>query len=171
MTITGAGKGLTILDGGSTAESPRSTAVFTVEAPNVKISGLTIQNAADTSSDAPVHISNSAGALPGFEIRDCEFINCHGKNSGGLDTSPNATVGENGIETRANYPIITGCDFTGCGSHGDDTVTQGGAVCGSFWVENSTLTPRESSSMTMPTATLGMLRTPSSSQTAWCSLG
>lgn len=138
VTIIGAGKGLTILDGGSTAEPARATAVFTVEASNVKISGLTIQNAADTSSDAPVHISNSAGALPGFEIRDCEFINCHGKNSGGLDTSANAAIGENGIEARAKYPIITGCSFTGCGSHGDDTVTQGGAVCGSFWVENST---------------------------------
>lgn len=138
VTITGAGKGLTILDGGSTAESPRSTAVFTVEAPNVKISGLTIQNAADASSDAPVHISKSTGALPGFEIRDCEFINCHGKNSGGLDTSANAAIGENGIEARAKYPIITGCSFTGCGSHGDSSISQGGAVCGSFWVENST---------------------------------
>ena len=138
LTIIGAGKGQTILDGGSTAEPARTTAVFSVEAPNVKISGLTIQNAANTSYDAPVHVSNSSGALLGFEISYCEFINCHGKNSGGLDTSANAAVGENGIETRANYPIITGCDFIGCGSHGDDTVTQGGAVCGSFWVENST---------------------------------
>lgn len=138
VTIIGAGKGQTILDGGSTAEPARSNAVFAVEAPNVKISGLTIQNAANTSSDAPVHVSKSSGALLGFEIRDCEFVNCHGKNSGGIDTSDGAAVGADGIEARANYPIITGCEFKSCGSHADNSVLQGGAVCGSFWIENTT---------------------------------
>jgi len=138
VTIIGAGKGQTILDGGSTAEPARSNAVFAVEAPNVKISGLKIQNAANTSYDAPVHVSKSSGALLGFEIRDCEFFNCHGKNSGGIDTSAYADVGANGIETRANYPIITGCEFKSCGAHADNSVSQGGAVCGSFWIENTT---------------------------------
>lgn len=138
VTIIGAGKGQTILDGGSTADSARSTAVFYVHAPNVKISGLTIQNASDLNDNATVYVSSGDNAMSGFEIRDCEFVNCHGKRAGGMGTSDGAAVGSNGIDARANYPIITGCSFKGCGSHGDNSVSQGGAVCGSFWVENST---------------------------------
>ena len=138
VTITGAGKGLTILDGGSTAEPARANAVFYVHAPNVKISGLTIQNASDLNDNATVYVSSSDNAMSGFEIRDCEFVNCHGKRAGGMGTSDGAAVGSNGIDARANYPIITGCSFKRCGSHGDNSVSQGGAVCGSFWVENST---------------------------------
>ncbi len=138
VTITGAGKGLTILDGGSTAEPARANAVFYVHAPNVKISGLTIQNASDLNDNATVYVSSGDNAMSGFEIRDCEFVNCHGKRAGGMATSDGADVGSSGIEARANYPVITGCDFKACGSHGDNSVSQGGAVCGSFWVENST---------------------------------
>ena len=138
VTITGAGKGLTILDGGSTAEPARANAVFYVHAPNVKISGLTIQNASDLNDNATVYVSSGDNAISGFEIRDCEFVNCHGKRAGGMATSDGADVGSSGIEARANYPVITGCDFKACGSHGDNSVSQGGAVCGSFWVENST---------------------------------
>ena len=138
VTIIGAGKGQTILDGGSTADPARSTAVFYVHAPNVKISGLTIQNASDLNDNATVYVSSSDNAMSGFEIRDCEFVNCHGMKSGGMGTSEGAAVGSSGIEARANYPVITGCDFKACGSHGDNSVSQGGAVCGSFWVENST---------------------------------
>lgn len=138
VTIIGAGKGQTILDGGSTADPARSTAVFYVHAPNVKISGLTIQNASDLNDNATVYVSSGDNAMSGFEIRDCEFVNCHGKRAGGMGTSDGAAVGSNGIDARANYPIITGCSFKGCGSHGDNSVSQGGAVCGSFWVENST---------------------------------
>ena len=138
VTIIGAGKGKTILDGGSTADPARSTAVFYVHAPNVKISDLTIQNASDLNDNATVYVSSSDNAMSGFEIRDCEFVNCHGKKSGGMGTYEGAAVGSSGIEARANYPIITGCDFKACGSHGDNSVSQGGAVCGSFWVENST---------------------------------
>ena len=139
VRIVGAGKGSTILDGGSTAEPARSTAVFYVKAAGVKISGLTIQNASDLDDNATVYVSSSNDAMSGFEIRDCEFVNCHGKKSGGMGTSDGAAVGSNGIDARANYPIITGCSFKGCGSHGDNSVSQGGAVCGSFWVENSTI--------------------------------
>ena len=138
VTIIGAGKGQTILDGGSTADPARSTAVFYVKASNVNISGLTIQNASDLNDNATVYVSSSDNAMSGFEIRDCEFVNCHGKRAGGMGTSDGAAVGSNGIDARANYPIITGCSFKGCGSHGDNSVSQGGAVCGSFWVENST---------------------------------
>ena len=138
VTIIGAGKGKTILDGGSTADPARSTAVFYVKAPNVNISGLTIQNASDLNDNATVYVSSSDNAMSGFEIRDCEFVNCHGKRAGGMGTSDGAAVGSNGIDARANYPIITDCDFKACGSHGDNSVSQGGAVCGSFWVENST---------------------------------
>ena len=138
VTIIGAGKGVTILDGGATAEPARSTAVFYVKAAGVKISGLTIQNASDLNDNATVYVSSSDNAMSGFEIRDCEFVNCHGMRAGGMGTSDGAAVGSNGIDARANYPIITGCSFKGCGSHGDNSVSQGGAVCGSFWVENST---------------------------------
>ena len=138
VTIIGAGKGQTILDGGSTADPARSTAVFYVHAPNVKISGLTIQNASDLNDNATVYVSSSDNAMSGFEIRDCEFFNCHGKKSGGMGPSEGAAVGSSGIEARANYPIITGCEFKSCGSHADNSVLQGGAVCGSFWIENST---------------------------------
>ena len=138
VTIIGAGKGVTILDGGATAEPARSTAVFYVKAAGVKISGLTIQNASDLNDNATVYVSSSNNGMSGFEIRDCEFVNCHGKKSGGMGTSDGADVGSSGIEARANYPIIAGCDFKACGSHGDNSVSQGGAVCGSFWVENST---------------------------------
>ena len=138
LTIIGAGKGQTILDGGSTAEPARANAVFYVHAPNVKISGLTIQNASDLNDNATVYVSSGDNAMSGFEIRDCEFVNCHGKRAGGMATSDGADVGSSGIEARANYPVITGCDFKACGSHGDNSVSQGGAVCGSFWVENST---------------------------------
>ena len=138
VTIIGAGKGQTILDGGSTADPARSTAVFYVKAPNVNISGLTIQNASDLNDNATVYVSSSDNAMSGFEIRDCEFVNCHGKKSGGMGTSEGAAVGSSGIEARANYPIITGCEFKSCGSHADNSVLQGGAVCGSFWIENST---------------------------------
>ena len=138
VTITGAGKGVTILDGGATAEPARSTAVFYVKAAGVKISGLTIQNASDLNDNATVYVSSSNNGMSGFEISDCEFVNCHGKISGGMATSSGASVGSAGIADRAAYPIITGCNFTGCGSHGDNSVSQGGAVCGSFWVENST---------------------------------
>ncbi len=138
LTIIGAGKGQTILDGGSTAEQARSTAVFYVKAAGVKISGLTIQNASDLNDNATVYVSSGDNAMSGFEIRDCEFVNCHGKRAGGMGTSDGAAVGSSGIEARANYPVITGCDFKACGSHGDNSVSQGGAVCGSFWVESST---------------------------------
>ena len=74
VTIIGAGKGQTILDGGSTADPARSTAVFYVHAPNVKISGLTIQNASDLNDNATVYVSSSDNAMSGFEIRDCEFV-------------------------------------------------------------------------------------------------
>ena len=109
-----------------------------MHAPNVKISGLTIQNASDLNDNATVYVSSGDNAMSGFEIRDCEFVNCHGKRAGGMATSDGADVGSSGIEARANYPVITGCDFKACGSHGDNSVSQGGAVCGSFWVENST---------------------------------
>ncbi|MCR5840189.1 MAG: hypothetical protein K6G94_11210 [Kiritimatiellae bacterium] len=138
LQITGAGKGVTILDGGATAEPARSNAVFYVKAAGVKISGLTIRNASDLNDNATVYVSSSNDALTGFEISDCEFVNCHGKRAGGMGTSDGAAVGSNGIDARANYPIITGCSFKGCGSHGDSSISQGGAVCGSFWVENST---------------------------------
>ncbi|MBQ6137116.1 MAG: hypothetical protein IJI73_07075 [Kiritimatiellae bacterium] len=138
VKIAGAGKGQTILDGGATASPARSTAVFYVKAAGVKISGLTFQNASDVADNAPVYVSSSNGGMSGFEISDCEFVNCHGKRAGALATSDGASVGSGGIEERAAYPIITGCGFTACGSHGDNTVSQGGAVCGSFWVENST---------------------------------
>ena len=138
VTIIGAGKGQTFLDGGSTADPARSNAVFYVHAPNVKISGLTIQNASDLNDNATVYVSSSDNAMSGFEIRDCEFVNCHGKRAGGMGTSDGAAVGSNGIDARANYPIITGCSFKACGSHGNTSDSQGGAVWGSFWVENST---------------------------------
>ncbi len=138
VKIVGAGRGQTILDGGATASPARSTAVFYVKAAGVKISGLTFQNASDVADNAPVYVSSSNSGMSGFEISDCEFVNCHGKRAGALATSDGASVGSSGIEERANYPIIAGCDFTACGSHGDNTVSQGGAVCGTFWVENST---------------------------------
>ena len=135
LTIVGAGKGKTILDCGSTAEPARSNAVFYVHAPNVKISGLTIQNAADFEGNPAVYVSSGNNAMSGFEISDCEFVNCHGSHAGGMGSSL-GDVGSDGIAARANYPIITGCEFRSCGSHAAEA--QGGAVCGSFWIENST---------------------------------
>lgn len=162
LKLIGAGKGLTILDGGSggTTNNPaRVTSFFDINVPGVEISGITFRNATKLGymrsiggdekiwENQPGLVDLGTSAMPGFKIRDCQFIDCHGGLSGSVFTpSVGITVGVNGIEDRANYPLVSNCDFIRCGTHpglisiGDQDVApqQGAALNGVFWVEDST---------------------------------
>lgn len=144
IRIVGAGKGKTILDGGYSADSERTSGIFNVTKEGVVISGITFRNASRGLKDGGAIYINSNNYR--FEVVDCVFSNCHAKAGGGIASSHyyngHHAQDEGYFPPRGDMGVIAGCDFVNCEAHGIQTVhggdNGGGAVLGGFWIENST---------------------------------
>lgn len=130
--VSSAGREHTIIDGCY----PNSDFVlFRVSAEQVKVSGLTFRNSGGAAIDV-------GGSYHGFEAADCVFTNCHAAAGAGVGGAK--IYNQHGAETAGPIPprgdlgIVSGCLFVDCEANGVGDAGGGGAICGAFWVENST---------------------------------